>query len=126
MGMGPGSPVTLAFREAGGSGGVPVVLLHAQGSTAGTWDAFVARVDRRVLALDLRGHGESSWAKKYSLELMCEDVLGFLDAKGIAQADLVGHSMGGRVAVLVAQRQPGRVRRLVVEDAPPPPPVLSR
>ncbi|TWP51645.1 alpha/beta hydrolase [Lentzea tibetensis] len=103
---------------------MPVVLLHALGSTAGTWDDFAARLaahGRHVLAVDLRGHGQSSWAEKYSLELMCDDVLGFLDDHGVEQADVVGHSMGGRVAVLLAQREPGRVRRLVVEDTPPPP-----
>jgi pimeloyl-ACP methyl ester carboxylesterase len=118
--------VTLAFREIGGDRGVPVVLLHALGSGAATWDGFAARLaarGRRVIALDLRGHGASSWTETYSLAAMRDDVLGFLDGRGIDRADLVGHSMGGAVAVLVAQRAPGRVRRLVVEDAPPPPDV---
>ncbi|MEO3876225.1 alpha/beta hydrolase [Nonomuraea sp. B12E4] len=116
--------VTIAFREVGVPRGVPVVLLHAWGSTAGTWDGFAARMaacGRHVLALDLRGHGDSTWTGTYSLASMCDDVLGFLDHQGIDRVDLAGHSMGGAVAVLVAQRQPGRVRRLVVEDTPPPP-----
>ena len=127
MGWGAQDKVALAFREVGTPGEVPVVLLHALGSTAGTWDAFAARLavqGRHVLALDLRGHGESSWTEKYSLESMSADVLGFLDSRGFEQADLVGHSMGGRLAVLIAQRQTGRVRRLVVEDTPPPPEAL--
>jgi pimeloyl-ACP methyl ester carboxylesterase len=116
--------VSLAFHEAGARRGVPVVLLHALGSNAGTWDSFAAGLvaeGRHVLALDLRGHGDSSRTEKYSLELMRDDVLGFLDAQGVERADLVGHSLGGAIAVLVAQRQAGRVRRLVVEDTPPPP-----
>ncbi len=100
---------------------MPVVLLHALGSDSGTWDAFAARLTRRVLAVDLRGHGDSVHTEKYSLEAMADDVAELLDELGIQQADLVGHSLGGRVAVLLAQRLPGRVRRLVVEDAPPPP-----
>ena len=51
---------------------------------------------------------------------MAEDVLGFLDECGLDDVTLVGHSMGGMVAYLVAIQQPHRVERLVVEDAPPP------
>jgi len=107
----------LAFRETGPAGGVPVVLLHALGSKAGTWDDFAARLDRRVLAVDLPGHGDSAHTENYSLETMADGVAELLGD----EADLVGHSMGGRVAVLLAQRLPGRIRRLVVEDTPPPP-----
>ncbi|OOC06070.1 alpha/beta fold hydrolase [Amycolatopsis azurea] len=113
--------MTLAFRETGPRTGVPVVLLHALGSKSGTWDAFASRLDRRVLAVDLPGHGDSAHAEKYSLETMADAVAELLDD----EVDLVGHSMGGRVAVLLAQRLPGRVRRLVVEDTPPPPLVSS-
>ncbi|MEV6905882.1 alpha/beta hydrolase [Amycolatopsis sp. NPDC051071] len=99
---------------------MPVVLLHALGSKSGTWDDLAARLamlGRRVLAVDLRGHGDSAHTEKYSLDAMADDVAELLED----QVDLVGHSMGGRVAVLLAQRLPGRVRRLVVEDTPPPP-----
>lgn len=116
--------MTLACRETGTQDGAPVVLLHALGSSAATWDGFAARLadhGRHVLAPDLRGHGDSAWPGTYSLELMCDDVFGLLDERGIDRVDLVGHSMGGAVAVLAAQRRPGRVRRLVVEDTPPPP-----
>ncbi|MFC9255154.1 alpha/beta fold hydrolase [Amycolatopsis thailandensis] len=104
--------MTLAFRETGPRTGVPVVLLHALGSKSGTWDDFASRLDRRVLAVDLPGHGDSAHAEKYSLETMADAVAELLDD----QVDLVGHSMGGRVAVLLAQRLPGQVRRLVVES----------
>ncbi|MFD5244859.1 alpha/beta fold hydrolase [Amycolatopsis sp. NPDC058340] len=107
----------LAVRETGPSGGVPVVLLHALGSKAGTWDDFAARLTRRVLAVDLPGHGDSAHIEDYSLDAMADGVAGLLGE----EADVVGHSMGGRVAVLLAQCLPGRVRRLVVEDTPPPP-----
>ncbi|MEV7548647.1 alpha/beta hydrolase [Amycolatopsis sp. NPDC089917] len=109
--------MTLAFRETGPRSGVPVVLLHALGSKSGTWDDFAGRLERRVLAVDLPGHGDSAPVEKYSLETMADAVAGLVED----QVDLVGHSLGGRVAVLLAQRLPGRVRRLVVEDTPPPP-----
>ncbi|SDY29780.1 Pimeloyl-ACP methyl ester carboxylesterase [Amycolatopsis xylanica] len=103
--------------------GIPVVLLHALGSTAATWNGFAARFDgtRRVLAVDLPGHGDGARPERYSLDLMADEVLAFLDTQGISRVDLVGHSMGGRVAVLIAQREPALVRRLVIEDTPPPP-----
>ncbi|MEU3770631.1 alpha/beta hydrolase [Amycolatopsis keratiniphila] len=69
------------------------------------------------MAVDLPGHGDSVHAESYSLEAMADGVAELLGD----ETDLVGHSMGGRVAVLLAQRLPGRVRRLVVEDTPPPP-----
>ncbi|WP_410667828.1 alpha/beta fold hydrolase [Amycolatopsis sp. cmx-4-68] len=116
--------ITLAYREFGDREDVPVVLLHALGSRAGTWDRFAAELagaGRHVIAPDLRGHGESSWPGEYSFELSAADVLGFLDRRGTDRADLVGHSLGGRVAQSLAQRHPHRVRRLVIEEAPVPP-----
>ncbi|WP_340682359.1 alpha/beta hydrolase [Amycolatopsis coloradensis] len=94
-------------------GGSAVVLLHALGRGSGTWGDFGARLaGRRVLAVDLPGHGDSAHAEKYSLAAMADEVTDLLGER----ADL-----GGRVAVLLAQRLPGRVRRLVVEDTAPPP-----
>ncbi|MFE2324493.1 alpha/beta fold hydrolase [Streptomyces sp. NPDC059385] len=114
--------VRLAYRVAGPADGDPLLLLPALGETADDWalvrDALAR--DRRVYALDLRGHGRSEWTGTYSLESMRDDVLGFLDAVGLDRADLVGHSMGGVVAHLVARHSPWRVVRLVLEDAPAP------
>ncbi|WP_331728442.1 alpha/beta fold hydrolase [Streptomyces sp. NBC_00158] len=114
--------VRLAYQVAGPAGGAPLLLLPALGETADDWapvrDALAR--ERRVYALDLRGHGRSGRTGAYSLELMRDDVLGFLDAVGLDRVDLVGHSMGGVVAFLVAQHSPWRVVRLVLEDVPPP------
>ena len=109
-----------------------MVLLHALGEQAASWDDVAPRFATRfqVVALDLRGHGSSAWPGTYSFPLMRDDVLGVLDALDLQHIVLVGHSMGGTVAYLVAQAQPGRVEKLVVEDAPPPfprdRPVLAR
>ncbi len=94
----------------------------ALGEQAGSWDAVTARFAARfrVVALDLRGHGASTWPGAYLFPLMRDDVLGVLDALNLHDLVLVGHSMGGTVAYLVAQAQPDRIARLVVEDAPPP------
>ncbi|MFJ9520581.1 alpha/beta fold hydrolase [Kitasatospora sp. NPDC101801] len=114
--------IRLAFQVSGPSDAPPVLLLHALGTDATDWEvvAPVLATERRVYALDLRGHGRSDWPGEYSLELMRDDVLGFLDAVGADRVDVVGHSMGGVVAYLLAEESPGRVDRLVLEDVPAP------
>jgi len=103
----------------------PVVLLHGTGATAGDWDAIAARLcaDRPVFAVDLRGHGESSWPGTYSISLMAHDVAGLLPLLSATEVDMVGHSLGGLVVCQVAAT-PGqnRVRRLVLEDTGMPRP----
>ncbi|MCX4782577.1 alpha/beta fold hydrolase [Streptomyces sp. NBC_01264] len=114
--------VRLAYEVTGPPDGPPVLLLPALGRTAADWAAVrdeLAR-ERRVFALNLRGHGASAWPCAYSLPLMRDDVLAFLDALGLERVDLVGHSLGGVVAYLAAAAQPHRIGRLVLEDAPAP------
>jgi pimeloyl-ACP methyl ester carboxylesterase len=104
--------------------GPPVVLLHGMVSSGSTWHSVVpvlAAAGRRVIAPDLRGHGASDRPGSYRLADFHRDVHGLLDHLGLDTVDLVGHSLGGHVASLVAQHEPARVRRLVIEDAPPPP-----
>lgn len=99
--------------------GRAVVLLHGLGDNAATWDRFTADLGRHAIAFDLRGHGTSPRADEYTLDAMVGDVLAALD--GMDEIELVGHSMGGYVASLLAARSPGRVQRLVLEDVPVPP-----
>lgn len=68
---------------------------------------------------DLRNHGESPHTDRMSLIDMAADILACMDAAGAKQASLVGHSLGGRVAMSVALLQPDRVARLAVLDIPP-------
>lgn len=118
------APLELAHHVTGRRNDPAVVLLHALGEQAGSWDAVAAALagSFRVVVPDLRGHGASGRASRYSLELMRDDVVALLDRLGLDRVSLVGHSLGGAVALLVAQEHPGRVVRLVLEDAPPPRP----
>jgi pimeloyl-ACP methyl ester carboxylesterase len=107
-----------------------VVLLPGTGLTARSWDAVAASVSasRTVRAVDLRGHGASDWPGTYSIALMAQDVGALLERLDGGPIDLVGHSLGGLVALRVAAAQPELVRRLVLEDVgmphprPPDPP----
>ncbi|GAA4367754.1 alpha/beta fold hydrolase [Nocardioides caricicola] len=114
--------IDLEVRTAGPADGPPLVLLHALGKDAADWDPIVPALAEhwRVLAVDLRGHGASDHPGEYSLELMRDDVLALLDALDLDRIDLIGHSLGGFVAHLVAQHAPDRVARLVLEDVTAP------
>ena len=114
--------ISLACQVSGNPGAPPMVLMHGLGERAASWQPvipqFAARF--RVLALDMRGHGDSDWPGAYSFQVMCDDVVAVLDGLGLATVTLIGHSMGGAVALLAAMQRPERVARLVVEDATPP------
>jgi len=115
--------ITLAYRAWGPEDAPPVLLLHCRGADGADWTGVAERLaagPRRVYAPDLRGHGRSDWPGGYACEAMRDDVHGFLDVLGIRRADLVGHSLGGTVAYLLAQHAPGLVRHLVLEDVPAP------
>ncbi len=125
-------PVELNARELGGAGKPPLVLLHGLLGSARNWQTAGAGLadgvigaeggmdgGRNVWALDLRNHGRSPWSPLMSYEAMAVDVLAWLDARGLGTVDLMGHSMGGKVAMCLACRHPGRVRRLVVVDIAP-------
>lgn len=100
----------------------PMVLLHGLGGTRSTWRAVAAAFahSRRVYAVDLRGHGDSDRPGRYSVELMRDDVLALVAELGLRGVVLVGHSLGGVIAWLVAREQPAWLSHIVLEDAPPP------
>jgi esterase len=72
-----------------------------------------------VFALDARNHGKSPHVPGMNYEVMMDDIIAWMDGQGIPRAVIVGHSMGGKTAMLVACRHPGRVERLVVVDIAP-------
>ncbi|MFF0463421.1 alpha/beta fold hydrolase [Streptomyces mexicanus] len=124
--------ITLAYRVRGPRDAPPVVLLHCRGADGADWTPIARRLaggahPRRVYAPDLRGHGRSDRPGNrpgaYAHETLRDDIAGFLGALGIDRADLVGHSLGGAVAYLLAQHAPGLVGRLVLEDVPAPLPL---
>jgi pimeloyl-ACP methyl ester carboxylesterase len=116
--------VALAYRVAGDPAGPPMVLLHGLGDDEGDWHTVLSTLADRYLvyALDLRGHGRSAHPGRYSFELMRDDVIGFLDVVGVERCVLIGHSMGGTVAILLAEAAPHRLTHLILEDVMAPRP----
>ncbi|MEP7740173.1 alpha/beta hydrolase [Nocardioides sp. 31GB23] len=100
----------------------PVVLVHGINVQAHTWDPIAAELakTRRVVAVDLRGHGESGWTLEgYGIDSFVHDLSAVLDSLGIETVDLVGHSLGGRVTIAFAGEHPGRVTRMALSDTGP-------
>ncbi len=103
--------------------GVPLLLLHGFGNEAHIWDDFAPAVapHYRTLAMDHRGHGDSDWdlEGRYDHDSMVRDVESVTAALGIERLVLVGHSLGGRIATLFADRNATRMAGLVLVDIGP-------
>ena len=114
-------PMLLFHRDLGGAGRPPLVILHGMLGSSRNWQTAGRDLAAKfhVLALDLRNHGASPHADKMTYDAMLADVLGWLEERGLARATLLGHSMGGKVAMLLACRQPQRVERLIAVDIAP-------
>ena len=120
--------VQLAASEYGS--GPNVAILHGLFGSGRNWRSIAQQLaaGHCILAFDLRNHGTSPWADEMSYREMVEDLRTSLRARGIGRAALLGHSMGGKVAMLTALLHPGEVDRLVVVDIAPasnPPDLLS-
>jgi pimeloyl-ACP methyl ester carboxylesterase len=104
------------WREWGDESAPPLVLLHGSWLAAAFYDAIARELgaERRVYALDQRGHGETDHADDYSWPLWVEDIASFADDRNLERFDLVGHSMGADNALRFAGTHPERVRRLVL------------
>ncbi|MDB6167827.1 MAG: alpha/beta hydrolase fold [Verrucomicrobia bacterium] len=111
----------LFHRDLGGAGKPPLVILHGLLGSSRNWQTAGRDLAGQfhVFALDLRNHGASPHAPEMTYEAMMSDVVAWLDAQGFPRVVLVGHSMGGKVAMLLACRHPERVARLVVVDIAP-------
>lgn len=112
----------LNVKEFGPPGDRAVVLLHGYSASVEWWNRVAAALpDHRVVAVDLVGHGGSeapSDAESYRIDSQAQAVRHALDALGVRDAVLVGHSMGGFVALALAEKDPERVERVVISDTP--------
>ena len=101
--------------------GPPVLLLHGLYGSSANWAGIARRLAQRhrLLVPDLRGHGRSPAGDRISYPAMALDLIELLDRQGIAQATIIGHSMGGKAAMCLALAAPERVAALGVVDMAP-------
>lgn len=113
--------LTTAYQECGD--GAPFLLVHGfTGSKLDFQDRLEGLADlRRVIAYDQRGHGETSNQQPYTFEALVADLISLLDALDIEQCDLLGHSLGGMVAMRAVLTYPERFRSLILMDTAPAP-----
>jgi pimeloyl-ACP methyl ester carboxylesterase len=113
--------VELVFDERGA--GPPLVVLHGLFGAKRNW-ATIAKAlapHHRVLTVDLRNHGASPWDAVHDYPALAGDVARFIHTHVGGPAAVLGHSMGGKAAMVLALEEPGLVERLVVVDIPPAP-----
>lgn len=107
----------LHVREWGLPDGAPVVCVHGVTSHGGRFERLAGRLaGRRVVAVDLRGHGRSTWEAPWEAETHLGDLLETASSLGIEAATWIGHSFGARLVAALAARHPGRVARAVLLD----------
>jgi len=116
-----GARVGLIEASPAAGGGVPVLLLHGLAGRAAVWDDVLARIapDRRAIAIDLAGHGDSDAAPPGPGGIAAQAAIaaGVLDALGVARAVWIGNSLGGHVALHAALELRDRVAGLVLVNA---------
>ncbi|MGZ8397257.1 MAG: alpha/beta fold hydrolase [Rhodoplanes sp.] len=114
-------PVEIAYLDEGE--GEPIVLVHGFASNkevnwvSTRWVATLTRARRRVIAPDMRGHGASTKLydpASYHTSIMADDVRALLDHLGLGWADILGYSMGARIAAFLALADPERVRSAIL------------
>lgn len=101
--------------------GKPLVILHGLFGSADNWRhiATTLSAKRRVISVDLRNHGRSFHHARQTYPLMAEDLANLLEELGLGRVDLLGHSLGGKVAIQFAQSFTERLARLIVVDIAP-------
>ena len=99
-----------------------LLIAHGLYGSARNWGAIAKRMSdrRQVISVDMRNHGQSEWNDSHSYPDMATDLAEVITAHG-APMDVIGHSMGGKAAMVLALQHPALVRRLIVADIAPVP-----
>ncbi|WP_238412763.1 alpha/beta fold hydrolase [Saccharothrix deserti] len=114
--------VVYAYRELGPKAGVPVVFLHHLAAVLDNWDPRVVdgiAAEHRVITFDNRGVGASTGSTPKTIQAMAKDAVTFIRAMGLTRVDLLGFSMGGMIAQVIAQDEPELVRKMIIAGTGP-------
>lgn len=98
--------------------GKPLVILHGLFGMSDNWRTFSGLLKQQynVILVDLRNHGRSFWSDDFNYDLLSNDVIELIDSLGFDKVSVLGHSMGGKVAINMARHYPERVDHLMVID----------
>ena len=116
------SGVDFAYRELGPKTGVPVIFLTHLAAVLDNWDPRVVdgiAAQHRVITFDNRGVGASSGSTPNTIEAMAAAAVAFIRALGLENVDLLGFSMGGMIAQVIAANEPQLVRKLILAGTGP-------
>ncbi|MCF8335054.1 MAG: alpha/beta fold hydrolase [Bacteroidales bacterium] len=111
----------LHFKQMGA--GEPLIILHGLYGSSDNWMNIGKMLSEfyRVYLVDQRNHGHSPHSNKHNYYLMRDDLLEFMKTQGLEQANIIGHSMGGKTALFFAVAYPKMVQKLIVVDIAPTP-----
>ncbi|QPK61569.1 alpha/beta fold hydrolase [Methylomonas sp. LL1] len=114
-------PVDLVFESFGDAQACPLIILHGFLASSRNWRTVANRLAEKhhVYVLDMRNHGASPHAEHMDYPVMASDIAWFMDNLGLQKAHLLGHSMGGKIAMWFALHYPDRVEKLMVADIAP-------
>jgi len=112
-------PATLKFRKSGH--GEPLIILHGLYGASDNWISIARKLEDRfsIFIPDLRNHGHSPHTTSHTYQDMVDDLLQFFNDHQISRAIVLGHSMGGKVAMMFAAEYPELVTGLIVADIAP-------
>ena len=114
--------VRFAYRRFGRPGDLPLLLLNYFAATLDDWDPLVTNglaYEREIILFDNAGVGRSTGTAPHTIAGMAADAASFIDGLGLTTVDILGHSMGGEIAQLIALDRPDLVRRLVLVGTGP-------
>lgn len=114
-------PVPLFYRELGPKGNPPLMILHGFLGMSDNWMSFGKRMAGKfhVVIPDLRNHGLSAHSDFFGFDEMKADLLTLMDSLNLDNVNILGHSMGGRLSMMLAVSDPARISSLLVADMSP-------
>lgn len=101
--------------------GFPLIILHGLYGSGDNWQTIGKKLaeNNEVFLIDQRNHGNSPHTKLHNYSLMADDLFQFFEAQKIEKANIIGHSMGGKTAMLFTQLFPQKINKLIVVDISP-------
>ncbi|MDQ7809037.1 alpha/beta hydrolase [Amycolatopsis sp. A133] len=114
--------VTYAYRQLGPDTGTPVIFLNHLAAVLDNWDPRVVdgiAAHHRVITFDNQGVGASTGTTPKTIQAMAADAVTFIQALGLTKVDILGFSMGGMIAQVIAQEEPQLIRKLIIAGTGP-------